>query len=92
MRADTLLLTHTYNPGGRRTARIRRVALRVNDAGRPIELALVPDDWRKTVVSLGKMTRVRTLELQVLESSPGRAGEEGVGLAEVELQLRGRRR
>ena len=50
-----------------------------------------PNRLTKTVIDLGGATRVREIELTVLESSPSaNPGLTAVGFAEVELQLRGR--
>lgn len=87
VRANTLLLSHAFRPArgvARSSARFRRVALFVNGARKPIEVALMQDDWRKTVVPLKGTTRVKKLELRALDEQ----GAGGAGLAEVELQLR----
>jgi hypothetical protein len=89
VRANTLLLSHAFNPAWQQSdaeGRIQRVALFVNGARNPLEIELVPDDWRKTTVVLERTTRVKKLELRVLGAAGGSAG--GIGFGEVELQLR----
>jgi len=88
VRANTLLLSHAFNPAWQRAGaagRVQRVALFVNGSRKPLEVELVPDDWRKTTIVFERTTRVKQLELRVLTSVDGGGG---IGFGEVELQLR----
>lgn len=89
VRASSLLLSHTFNPADpdrNHASRIQRVAVSINGSKSLLEVDMVPDDWRKTRVDLGRAQRIRTLELRVLEVRDGGTGMQGVGFAEVELQ------
>jgi hypothetical protein len=83
VRADTVVLT-PWLPNGRKAADapnvVRRIELVLN--GKPREVTLNPSAWRKTVVPLGKVVAVRTLEIRLIETTPGHEP----AMAEVELR------
>lgn len=91
VKANTLVLSHTFNPAfpdPTRTSRVHRASVSVNGKKKPIDFEMIPDEWRKTAVSLGKTTKIRSLEIKVLSVLPEPGWTEGVGFAELELQLR----
>ena len=45
-----------------------------------------PDPLAKTILTLEKPTRMRTLEIRILEASNRVVGTDSVGFAEIELQ------
>ncbi|MCP3913933.1 MAG: hypothetical protein GY711_00075 [bacterium] len=89
-RADTLTISPIGGPLPGKTGQAKRVQIFLNgkmDA--PIVADVPRSRTRKTVVSLGKPVRLRSLEIRIVD----REGPQGVefpavGFAEVELQLR----
>jgi hypothetical protein len=95
VRADTVLLSHTRvdRVDSARTNLPTRVALVFNGKGDPIVVQMDPSRQRKTIVKLAKPIKLRSIEVRVLDQSPGGDPlKNAVGFAEVELQLRGRGR
>ena len=87
LRANKLLLSHSRPSDGQRTARAWKVNVRVNGKGAGIDIEMLADDQRKTVVDFKKVLTIRTLDLTFLEVRDVRAGKRACGFAEVELQL-----
>jgi hypothetical protein len=90
-KADRLLLSQHYdfrNQDPNHTGRITRIELLLNGEKRGVEVDVNPDPERKTEIPLGSKT-IRSIEIRVLERTPGREGANGVGFNEIELQ-RGR--
>ncbi|MEW6746939.1 MAG: hypothetical protein AB1486_29735, partial [Planctomycetota bacterium] len=88
-RADTLLLTHTYQSTDKeRTSRVKRVRILVNSQKPGHEITMIPDDRRKTVLEFPKPVFVKRLDVQVLERTPGHPTKNAVGFTEIELQYR----
>ena len=98
VRADLLLLTlASDDPGGipprsrdgtNSPAAITKVAVTLNDSKERIEVTVDPNPRRKVLVPLGRMAKVRTITIEVLEVRPGGREDQGVGFAEVELLVR----
>ncbi|MDP6538338.1 MAG: hypothetical protein QF903_04380 [Planctomycetota bacterium] len=65
---------------------IARLSLSVNGA-EPIEVDMGPDPLRQVAVDLDRAQRVRSLEITVLDSTPG-ANVRGVGFTGIELHRR----
>ena len=85
--AKTLVLIQAdTSPSERgRHARVKRVAITVNDARKPFEAELAPDPARPTRISFPKRMRLRRLSIRVLDFEPGSEFEQEVGFAEVGL-------
>jgi len=98
--APTLYLEFKHLQGGRalvlaqadsslaergRHARVKRVAISINDDKEELEADLDPGLLRPTVIPFPKKLRIRRLSIRILDYEPGRGAEEGVGFAEVGL-------
>jgi hypothetical protein len=95
VRADTVLVSplgdwlKQSNP--ELAARVRRVEVAIDGGkGGTFELVL-PEDGRKGVLRLARPTVIRRLDLKVLDAEGGAERKNGVGLAEVELQISNRK-
>lgn len=94
-RGDLLLLTVACeDPGGitpknrnanNSPAVITKVRVIVNGAKTGIDVTLESNPRRKTLVPLGRLTKVNEIHIQVLEVTPGGREDQGVGFAEIEL-------
>jgi hypothetical protein len=92
VRADTVLVSplgdwvRQADPA--LAARVRRVEIAI-DAGKGGTYELVlPENGRKGVLRLPRPTVIRRIDLKVLDAEGGATRKNGVGLAEVELQIR----
>ncbi|MAF67103.1 MAG: hypothetical protein CMJ84_15775 [Planctomycetes bacterium] len=85
VRARTVALTHGWpSPKYADAARPFRGELRLNGK-EPIDWEMDPDPMRKTLIDLGRPTRVRSIELRITEELNGTLGGDAVGFSEVEL-------
>ncbi len=89
IRANTMILSHAFNvphPDHTRSARIKRLRYRLNGSNRWSEAIMVDNDWQKTSIDLGKVLKIKSFEIEVLEVFPGDEGLAAVGFNEIELQ------
>lgn len=91
IRADTLLLSHVRTKDKARAGRIRRIRVEINRK-LTFELDMLPDDERKTEHRLNKPVKINRIAFLVTEVAGAAGDKKGVGLAEVELQLKGRKK
>ncbi|MDP7573402.1 MAG: hypothetical protein QF391_17500, partial [Myxococcota bacterium] len=86
VRANSVLLSQadsTLAMRGRHGA-IHRLSLSINQSD-PIEVDMGPDPLQQVRVDLGRALRVRTIEVTILDSTPG-ATVRGIGFSGIELQ------
>jgi len=84
-RANTLLLAQANSALSLRGhfGAIKRVAISIN-GDEPIEVDMGVDEMRMIQVDLGKTTRISTIKISVLDSTPG-GNVGGVGFSGIEL-------
>ncbi len=91
VRVDTLVLSHSHNfayPDASRRARIKKLRYKLNGSKRWTEADMDTNEWVKTAIDFGKVQKVRSVEIEVLEVAPGNDGLGAVGFNEIELERR----
>lgn len=68
-----------------RTARIRRIRVRVNGARGGTDITMNQDVMRKTTIRLPRPMVISRLQITILETNPGFPGKPAAGIGEVEV-------
>ncbi len=68
-----------------RTAKIRRIRVRVNGNRQGIEVTMKPDIMRKTIIRLPRAMVISRIQLTILETNPGHAWKPAAGIGEIEV-------
>lgn len=85
VKGDRILLSHAHPRASRAGAPQPALVEVVLNGKDSFEVTMDPDPMRKTVLDLGKVIRIREVELRIRSVRHGALGQNAVGFAEVEI-------